>query len=339
MKLMIQIPCLNEAESLGATIGALPRHLTGISVVEFLVVDDGSTDATVSVARDLGVDHVLQHRGNRGLAAAFQTGIDACINLGADIIVHTDADNQYAASSVADLIRPIISGEADMVVGDRKTATLKHFSPVKRMLQALGSIVIRRLTGLPVRDCVSGFRAFSREAAIRMNTVTSFSYTIETLFQAREYRLKVVSVPVAVNETTRPSRLFHSIPHFLLKSGATALRTCLMTRPLLIFGGLSAALFLLGAAPITRFLIHYFQGEGTGMIQSLIIGGVILGFSGMSLILGVFAELLSFNRILIQRSLYHTRLCNESFRNQQLNPLPSKIFPTADSEVNPVLRN
>jgi len=306
----------------------LPRQLAEISVVEFLIVDDGSTDATAAVARELGVDHVLQHRGNRGLAAAFQTGIDACIRLGADIIVHTDADNQYSASSITDLIRPIISGQADMVVGDRKTSTLKHFSPAKRVLQSVGSFVIRKLTGLPVMDCVSGFRAFSREAAMRMNTVTSFSYTIETLFQAREYRLKVTSVPVAVNETRRPSRLFQSIPHFLLKSGATAIRTCLMTRPLLIFGGLSTVLFLLGAAPIARFLFYYAQGKGTGMIQSLIIGGVILGFSAISLTLGVFAELLSFNRILIQRSLYHTRLCNESFRDEQLNR-----FRTQDSGV------
>lgn len=318
MKLIIQIPCFNEADSLATTIGTLPRQFDGISVVEFLIVDDGSTDATTAVARTLGVDHILQHRGNRGLAAAFQTGLDSCIDLGADIIVHTDADNQYAASGIADLIRPIISGEADMVVGDRRTSTLKHFSPTKRALQFIGSSVIRKLTGLPVMDCVSGFRAFSRDAAMRMNTVTSFSYTIETLFQASEYRLKVASVPVAVNETHRPSRLFRSIPHFLMKSGATAIRTSLMTRPLLIFGGLSACLFVLGMAPIIRFLYHYFQGSGTGMIQSLIIGGVILGFSAASLILGVFAELLSFNRVLIQRCLYHTRRSNRSFGNGQL---------------------
>lgn len=314
LKLIIQIPCLNEADSLPATISALPQHFPGIDTVEVLIIDDGSTDATVAVARDLGVDFVIQHRGNRGLAAAFQTGLDACITLGADVIVNTDADNQYDAGSIAALIKPIVAGEVDMVVGDRQTANLTHFSRSKRILQAVGSAGIRSLTGLPVNDAVSGFRAFSREAAMKINVVTNFSYTIETLFHAREHRLKVASVPVRTNHTVRPSRLFRSIPVFLARSVSTVLRKCLMTRPLLIFGMMAGFLFVCGMAPVVRFLVVYFSGDGTGKIQSLILGAVFLGFSGMSLILGVFAELLSYNRILIQRCLQQQRLLSEDLQ-------------------------
>ncbi len=306
-KLIIQIPCYNEEQTLPATLADLPREIEGVDVVEWLIIDDGSTDGTVSAAREFGVDHVIRHRRNRGLAISFQTGIDACLQLGADIIVNTDGDNQYAGCDIAKLVSPILSGEADMVVGDRQTSTIEHFSRKKKALQKIGSFIVRKLSKTDVPDCVSGFRAFSREAAIKINIVSSFSYTIETIIQAGRKKVAIQSVPISTNEQTRKSRLFKNMFHFLGRSGATIVRIYSMYNPLKVFCIISLIMILLGIAPILRFLFYYFSGNGSGHLQSLGLGSalVIMGFT--TLITGLLADLISFNRQLIELTLEKVR--------------------------------
>jgi glycosyltransferase involved in cell wall biosynthesis len=319
MKLIIQIPCYDEEETLARTIADLPRQIAGIDIVEVLVIDDGSTDHTAEVARQSGTDrtvHIVRHLRNQGLARAFRTGLDTCLSLGADIIVNTDADNQYAGASIPDLVRPILDGRADIVIGDRRTDTLPHFSPGKRRLQRLGSRVVRRLSGTAVPDAVSGFRALSRAAALKLNIVSSFSYTIEMLIQAGHERMEVVSVPVAVNPGTRASRLFRSVPQFLLQSLATMVRTYTMYKPLRVFTGLGLAFALAGAVPVIRFLVYYVLGQGSGKIQSLVLGGVLLIIGFVSLLIGVIADLIAFNRSLLETLLEKVR---------QLPPPPPPI--------------
>ncbi|HWN41711.1 MAG TPA: glycosyltransferase family 2 protein [Thermoanaerobaculia bacterium] len=300
MKLVIQIPCYNEEQSLPLTLSEIPREIPGLDTVEILVIDDGSTDQTSRVATEAGAHHVIRHVRNQGLAKAFRTGLDACLGLGADIIVNTDADNQYAGSAIPELIRPILEGRADIVVGDRQTDQVSHFSSSRKRLQKVGSFVVRLLSGLEVPDAVSGFRALSRAAALQLNIVSSFSYTIEMLIQAGKKRIAVAWVLVPVNPKTRESRLFRSLSYFLLQSLATMVRTYTMYKPLRVFTFLGGALVVIGALPVARFLFFYLQGQGGGHVQSLVLGGVLLVFGFVSLLVGVVADLIAFNRTLIE---------------------------------------
>lgn len=316
MKVIIQIPCFNEAKTLPATLADLPRALPGVDTVEWLVIDDGSRDFTSEIAKLHGVDHVIRHCRNQGLAAAFRSGIDACLRLGADIIVNTDADNQYAGHNIADLVSPILAREAEIVIGDRQTWHVSHFSFFKRVLQAVGSYVVRRLSGTDVPDAVSGFRAFSRDAALQLNVVSSFSYTIESVIQAGTKRLAVKSVPIETNPKTRESRLFKSIPHFLSRSASTMIRIYSMYEPLRVFTHVSLVLFVIGAVPIVRFLLLFMAGNGRGHVQSLVLGGVFVMMSFFSLLIGLVADLISRNRQLLE-------ICLEKIRRLELDAAAS----------------
>jgi len=307
MKLIVQIPCLNEAETLPQTVADIPRRIPGIDEVEILVIDDGSTDRTVAVARELGVDHVVRHRNRKGLARAFRTGVDSCLRLGADIIVNTDGDNQYCGADIPGLIAPILEGRADIVIGDRQTHTIPHFSVFKKFLQRVGSRLIGRLSNAKAPDAVSGFRAMSRDAALHLNIVSPFSYTIEMLIQAGRKYMAVESVPVRTNPKTRDSRLFQSIPNFLERSLTTMVRMYSMYRPLKVFFTIGLLITLLGTAPVVRFLYFYFAGDGTGHVQSLILGGALLVIGFMTFMIGLVADLISFNRQLVEMTLEKVR--------------------------------
>ncbi len=300
MKLIIQIPCFNEEDNLEKTIRDLPREIDGIDQIEIMVVDDGSSDRTVELAGSLGVDHVVTHTGNKGLARTFRTGVDAALKRGADIIVNTDGDNQYFGGDIAGLVEPIVKGEAEIVVGDRGGFANPHFSLFKRQLQVLGSLLIRKITGLEINDAVSGFRAISRQAAMQINIVTDFSYTIEMLVQASAKRLKVVSIPVQTNAKTRESRLFKSIPQFLKMSVATLVRSYTMYKPLRVFTIIGVFLMLAGAIPISRFLYFYLTDGGSGHIQSIVLGASLTIMGAATILIGMVADLIHFNRKLIE---------------------------------------
>ena len=290
------------------TLRDLPRQIPGIDEIETLVIDDGSTDDTVRVAREHGVDHIVSFTNNKGLAASFMAGIDACLKRGADIIVNTDGDNQYNGADVAKLIKPILDGEADMVIGNRQVNTISHFSPLKKMLQLLGSWAVRRFSDTEVPDATSGFRAYSREAALRMIVVSRFSYTLETIIQAGKKNLALSFVPVRTNDKLRESRLFRSIPNYLKRSIGTILRIYTMYEPLKTFGTIGLFIFAVGAAISVRFLYYFFfVDQGAGHIQSLILSAVfmILGFQ-IGLI-GLMADLIANNRILIEDTLYRIK--------------------------------
>lgn len=308
MKLIIQIPCFNEAETLPATLACLPRELPGIDQVEVLVVDDGSQDGTAEVAWQHGADHVVRLTRHSGLAMGFALGLDACLRYGADLIVNTDADNQYQAEDIQRLIAPILSGKADLVVGDRGVGTLEAFSPFKRFLQRAGSWVIGRAAGLHTPDATSGFRALNRETALRTLVLSDYSYTLETLIQAGARRMAVAYVPVRTNPQTRPSRLMRSIPHYLQNSAITILRAYTMYRPLRVFSMLGLLLILIGLVPGLRFVYFYIVNQGAaGHIQSLILAAIliILGFQVM--LIGLLADLIGFNRKMLEEVLYRLR--------------------------------
>lgn len=307
MKLIVQIPCYNEEHTLPATYNDIPKEIEGVDTVEIMIIDDGSTDKTIEVAEKLGVDHIVVNKNNRGLARTFRKGMDECLKRGADIIVNTDGDNQYAGWDIPKLIQPILDGNADVVVGDRKTSQIAHFSPVKKFLQRLGSFVVRQLSGVSVPDAVSGFRAYSREASLQMNIVSPFSYTIEALIQAGKKHMAVSSVPVETNDKTRESRLFTSIPKFIERQLTTIVRMYAMYQPLRVFFFIGLFLSVAGAIPILRFLYFYFTGDGSGHIQSLILGGTltILGF--ISFLIALVADLINFNRLLIEQTLEKVR--------------------------------
>jgi glycosyltransferase involved in cell wall biosynthesis len=310
-KLIIQIPCLNEADSLPQTLAALPRRIEGIDSIEYLLIDDGSSDGTAQVARQWGVHHIVQHRRNRGLAAAFRSGIDAALAAGADIIVNTDADGQYEGADIALLVQPILRGEADIVVGDRGVADNAHFGVFKRLLQRLGSNVVQRLSGTKVNDAVSGFRAISRDAARRINITTEFSYTTDMLIQAGRKRLAITSVPVRTHETKRPSRLFKSIPGFIGHTGVTIMRAYTTHNALRVFVGTGAAVALVGAVPIMRFLWFWMIGQGNGHVQSLVIGGALLMLGTITAVMGMLADLIATNRKLLEMNLAKLRQMEE----------------------------
>ena len=308
MKLIVQIPCYNEEQTLPQTIADIPKDMAGVDCVELMVIDDGSTDRTVEIAQELGVHHIVRNKKNMGLARTFRRGLDACLHEGADIVVNTDGDNQYSGADIPSLIQPIIDGRADMVIGDRQTSQIAHFSRSKKFLQWLGSGVVRKLAGIWVPDTVSGFRAFSREAAIRTNIVSPFSYTIETVIQAGKKDMAVVSVPVSTNEKTRESRLFTSIPKFIERQLSTIVRMYAMYQPLKVFFYLGSLLSIIGAIPVLRFLYFYFTVGGEGHIQSLVLGGVFLLMGFIAYLAGLVADLISFNRQLLEMTLERVRL-------------------------------
>ena len=307
MKLIIQIPCLNEEETLPITFRDLPRKIDGVDEIETLIIDDGSTDRTVEIARELGINHIVRHTNNKGLAEAFMTGVDACLKLGADIIVNTDGDNQYPGESIADLIEPILKGEADMVVGDRQTNEIEHFSFLKKQLQSLGSWVVRHVSETEVPDAPSGFRAFSKEAALRMNVISKFSYTLETIIQAGKKNLAISSVPVRTNKKLRQSRLFSSIPKYLKQSLSTIMRIYTMYEPLKTFSYIGGAIFFVGLIISMRFIYFYFTGNGGGHIQSLIFSAVLLMIGFQVIMMGWVADLIGGLRRLVEDSLFRIK--------------------------------
>ncbi len=303
MKLIVQIPCFNEEQTLRQTVADIPRDISGFDQVEILVIDDGSTDGTVRVAEELGVDYVVRHKMRRGLARAFGTGVDTCLKLGADVIVNTDGDNQYAGKDIPKLCEPILKGEADIVIGDRQTQNLEHFSYIKKKFQKVGSAIVRALSDTDVRDAVSGFRALSREAAMQINIVSSFSYTVEMIIQAGKKQIAIKSVPVEVKETARASRLFESIPRFIADQVTTIVRMYSMFQPLRVFFYIGMVLSIIGAIPMIRFFYFYTIGEGGGHIQSLVLGGVLLMMGFVTFMIGLLADLISFNRQLLEMTL------------------------------------
>lgn len=301
MKLIIQIPCLNEAATLETALATLPRAVAGFATVEWLVVDDGSTDGTAELARKYGVDHVVRHPVNRGLARAFMTGIDTALRHGADVIVNTDADNQYEAGDIPKLVKPILEHRADMVIGARPIAETEHFSWIKKKLQHFGSWAVRVASKTDVADAPSGFRAMTRETAMRLNVFNAYTYTLETIIQAGLSNLTVVSVPVRTNPDLRPSRLVKSIPNYVSRSLVTIVRVFVIYRPVALFLWLAALLVLAGIALGVRFLVFYYTGEGGGHVQSLVLAALCLILGGLSGMVGLVADLIATNRKLMEQ--------------------------------------
>lgn len=318
MKLIIQIPCLNESGTLGIALAELPRSVDGFDAVEWLIVDDGSTDNTAELARELGVDHVVRHPVNRGLATAFMTGLDACLKLGADVIVNTDADNQYEASDIPLLTAPILSGDADMVIGARPIAETEHFSWIKKKLQHLGSWAVRVASKTDVADAPSGFRAITRDAAMRLNVFNAYTYTLETIIQAGLSNLRVISVPIRTNEDLRPSRLVKSIRSYVQRSLVTIFRVLVIYRPLFVFFSAGLILLTVGLIAGLRYLYFWFEGSGGGHVQSVILAALCLILGVLLLVIGLLAELITANRKLLER--IHLRVQRIEYDVGQIPP-------------------
>jgi glycosyltransferase involved in cell wall biosynthesis len=300
MKLFIQIPCYNEAGTLAIALAALPRQVPGFDTVEWLIIDDGSTDDTVAVAQANGVDHIVRHTRNQGLARGFMTGLDACLRLGADVIVNTDADNQYNADDIPLLVQPILERRAEIVIGARPIETIEHFSPIKKLLQKLGSWVVRVASKTDIPDAPSGFRAMSRNAAQRLVVFNDYTYTLETIIQAGQKNMSIVSVPVRVNADLRPSRLVKSIPSYIQRSIVTIVRIFVIYRPFRFFASIGLLLFLPGFLLGLRFLYFYLSGEGGGHIQSVIFSGVLMMMGFVTFLIAFVADLLAANRRLLE---------------------------------------
>src|SRR3954464_9497536 len=331
MKLIIQIPCFNEEDQLPATLGDLPRELAGVDEIEWLVIDDGSTDRTVEVAKQYGVDHIVRLTNNKGLAAGFQAGLDACLKLGADLIVNTDADNQYNAADIPKLLAPIIAGDADMVVGDREVAGIEHFSALKVSLQKLGSAVVRRASETNVPDTTSGFRAYNREAAIQLQVVSRFTYTLETIIQAGKNLVAVDHVPIRTNPKTRESRLFPSMWSYVRRNGVSIFRIYSTYEPLRVFMAAAAVVGLVSLIIWGRFAYFYVvAGEGKGHVQSLILGAVLFIAAVQLAALGIVGDILAASRVLQQRTLERVRRVE-----LQLGVEPSHYEPGATQTEQP----
>jgi glycosyltransferase involved in cell wall biosynthesis len=300
MKLIIQIPCYNEAETLAITLSALPREVPGFDKVEWLIIDDGSTDKTIEVAKKNGVNHIMRHIRNRGLARAFMTGIREAVRLGADVIVNTDADNQYNADDIPALIQPIIEGRADIVVGARPIDSIAHFSPIKKILQKIGSWVVRTASNTDIPDAASGFRAMSREAVQHLIVFDNYTYTLETIIQAGRKNMAITSVPIRVNADLRPSRLVKNNAYYVIRSIFTIIRIFIVYRPFRFFCSIGALLFGTGILIAMRFMWFYLNGHGTGHVQSLILASVLVGMGFQTLLIAVIADLLSVNRTLME---------------------------------------
>jgi len=307
VKLIIQIPCYNEAGTLGVALAALPREVPGFDVVEWLIIDDGSQDDTALVASQCGVDHIVRFTRNQGLAAAFLAGLDACLAAGADVIVNTDADNQYDASHIPALTAPILAGKADMVIGARPIQSIEHFSGLKKRLQNLGSWVVRAASNTRVPDAPSGFRAMSRKAAMELNVFNEYTYTLETIIQAGQKRFAIESIPVAVNGDLRPSRLVRSIPSYVWRSLIVICRIFVTYKPFAVFTAAGASVLALGFALGLRFLYFYLSGQGGGHVQSVILSALLLGVGFFLVIAGIIADLISVNRKLLERIDYRLR--------------------------------
>lgn len=316
IKLIIQIPCYNEEQTLGITLSELPREVPGIDTVEWLVIDDGSADGTVNVAASYGVDHIVRLPQNRGLARAFKAGLEAALKAGADIIVNLDADNQYRSDDIPKLIEPILAGKAEMVIGARPIEKIKHFSPHKKLLQRLGSWVVRLASKTDVPDAPSGFRAFSRDAAMRLNVFNEYTYTLETLIQAGQKGMTIASVPVGVNEDLRPSRLVKNIPNYIGRSASVIIRIFMTYRPLMFFAIPGVILLGLGLLLGIRFLYFYFFGNGSGHVQSLILAALLLG-TGFSLVItGLITDLISVNRSLLENLDWRIRQIEDRLKDK-----------------------
>ena len=323
-KLIVQIPCLNEAETLPATLRDIPRSIPGIDMVEILVIDDGSRDGTSDVARRHGVEHVVRFSRRKGLASAFAAGMDACVKLGADIIVNTDGDNQYAGADIPKLIGPLVRGDADIVIGDREVRDLAHMSAMRKRLQWLGSWVVRQMSDTNVPDTTSGFRAYTREAALRMTIVSEFTYTLESIIQAGKKRMAIAHVPIRSNPRTRKSRLFSSVWTYIKASAATIIRIYAMYEPLKVFGVIGLVVFGGGLAVSLRFVYFYLVGEGLGHVQSLIFAAVLLIVGFQIALIGLLADVISGNRKLLEDLLYRVR------RMELRQSAPADTDPPAD---------
>lgn len=308
MKLVIQIPCLNEETTLPLVLESMPKKIDGIDDIVILIIDDGSTDKTIEVARSYGVKHFVRHARNQGLGVSFTDGVEKALKMGADIVVNTDGDNQYPQERIADLVQPIVRGQADIVIADRQTQKIAHFSPAKKLLQRFGSYIVNKAAGTELPDAASGFRAYSKKSLLQLNTVTRFSYCMETIIQAGNKRMKIVSLPVDTNPKLRESRLFKSTPEHVLKSAMAIIRAYIMYKPYMIFGVTGVLLLVVGLIPFARYVyLTFTDHSGNGHLQSLILGMLLLIAAFLCFALNIIADLIRINRVLIEQNLTHTK--------------------------------
>ena len=331
MKLIIQIPCYNEAETLEVALNDLPKHIDGIDEIEYLIINDGSHDNTVEVAKNWGVNYVVNFKNNKGLARGFMAGLDAALRNGADIIVNTDADNQYCGEDIEKIVRPILDGEAGMVIGERPIDQTEHFSPLKKKLQHLGSWVVRKASLTDVPDAPSGFRAYSRHTAMRLNVINDYTYTLETIVQAGRRKMAVTSVPIRTNPELRPSRLFHSMFGYVKKSILTISRALMQYRPLYCFTILGTILSQIGAVVLIRFLVFYFQGMGSGHIQSLVIACMLITIGVVGFFFGLLGDTVAANRKILEELQFEVRKMDYGLSDEEKKQNEDKSFIHGDA--------